>query len=178
MSAGTLEDQGVFRVYFVSETAEVELRSERVKAPAWGRIRFGGSRMRRASTERTRTTCGAGRGGAWRGVRDDAVRSAGVASNVWPSAVSRGCGAKRCQALPSIAKLKAARGKQRYARPTSRMSPRTLHADRTVPLRANNTAAPTRKPHPHRRSEGRSHHIVQPSAKSPKTDPHDVGQQA
>ena len=34
VSGGIKEYQGVFRVYFVSETAQVELRSGRVQAPA------------------------------------------------------------------------------------------------------------------------------------------------
>ena len=34
MSGGIKEYQGVFTVYFVSETAQVELRSGRVEAPA------------------------------------------------------------------------------------------------------------------------------------------------
>ena len=34
VSGGSKEYQGVFRVYFVSETAQVELRSGRVSAPA------------------------------------------------------------------------------------------------------------------------------------------------
>ena len=34
MSGGIEEDRGVFSVYFVSEMAQVELRSGRVEAPA------------------------------------------------------------------------------------------------------------------------------------------------